>query len=284
MAANQPIIIKKKKGHGHGHHGGAWKVAYADFVTAMMAFFMVMWIMGLAPETKAQIQGYFNDPMGFTKNQPKTQINILPNMGMPKSKDHYQTQASEASIQEQKAKQVESELKSEIKGSGDKDIQALYNSMQTSMTPEGLQVDLIENSGAVFFESGKAVIRPAAMKLIRQMAPIFRRSKRPMLIDGHTDARPFGDKNYDNWNLSTDRALAMMKAFKAAGIPDSQFVAARGFSSTRLKDPKHPFSFINRRVTVLLPFTFTSHESIGSLPRDILQQEIQGVFKKPLDP
>ncbi len=287
MAANQPIIIKKKKGHGHGgHHGGSWKVAYADFVTAMMAFFMVMWIMGMSEETKDSIQGYFNDPMGFGKNPPKAPMNLLPATagGYTVDQNREGRGDKELATERKVAMAVRDDLEAAIINNADKEVQGLFGSVKVNVTNEGLEVEMVETSGAVFFETGSAKIRPGAKKLLKNIAPIFRKARRPILVDGHTDAKPYRRADgYDNWGLSTDRARALMRALIEAGVSERQFVAVRGFAATRLKKPEEPFHFSNRRVTVLLPFDRYGGNDTRSLPADILRDEIEGVFKKPVE-
>ena len=140
-----PIIIKKvKKSHGGGHHGGSWKVAYADFVTAMMAFFMVMWIMGLSDETRAQIQGYFNDPIAFTKNQPKSKT-VIPIKGSPSSKPtQNKWQPGRAYQADQKAmKQIKTELEQALAKSPE--LKKFLTRVEFQITSEGLRIEFLED-------------------------------------------------------------------------------------------------------------------------------------------
>ncbi len=288
MADGTPIIIKKKKGHEHGHHGGAWKVAYADFVTAMMAFFMVMWIMGMSESTKSMIQGYFNDPIGFTKNEPKSRVNIQPSGGSqynPASADKKGMGASDVSGEKSSAAATGDEIKKEIKqaASGDPNLKSLYANVDVNVSEEGLEIDFVENSGAVFFEIGSAQIRSGAMQLISRIAPILAKTKRKIVVEGHTDARPYNGNGYDNWDLSNDRAFAMRRALRGTGVPSNQFLEVRAYGPTRLKNTSDPYHFSNRRVTVLLPFTWRGGDRTSNLPQDILREKVQGVFKTPVN-
>ncbi len=296
MADGTPIIIKKKKGHGHGHHGGAWKVAYADFVTAMMAFFMVMWIMGMTDSTRSMIQGYFNDPLGFTKNEPKSRVNIQPSNGSPYSTSKSSSKGAgdtEIRTERTEAARAAAEIKNALKGAAnesgagagpnDAAVQALYKNVEVSVNDEGLVIDFVENAGAVFFEVGSSQIRPGALTLIRRVAPILTRVNRKIVIEGHTDARPYVGNGYDNWDLSNDRAFAMRRALRGSGVPSNQFLEVRAYGPTRLKVPEDPYHFSNRRVTVLLPFTWRGGDKAPGMPRDLLNSEIQGVFKRPVD-
>jgi chemotaxis protein MotB len=288
MNDGTPIIIKKKKVVGHGgHHGGSWKVAYADFVTAMMAFFMVMWIMGLSDSTKAQIQGYFNDPLGFTKNEPKAAVNIVRfNTGPPKTvAGSGSSQGDSSSPMKQEEKEMrafEKQLEKAI-ASGGPDLATMLKNVDFSITDEGLRIELIEASGAVFFNSGCAVIRPEARKLIARMAPLLMKSGRGVKIEGHTDAMPYSSSgSYDNWDLSGDRALAMRRLLKNLGLPPKMFLEVRAYADTHLRRPDAPYHFSNRRVTILLPFHAMKDQEVG-LPKDELANRIQGVFRRPIE-
>lgn len=287
MADGTPIIIKKKKAHGHGHHGGAWKVAYADFVTAMMAFFMVMWIMGMSAETRSMVSGYFNDPVGFIKNEPKARPDLRPFRGRPNPGGA--TVSTQAALTEaeaaQKLKQSLSQAAGEGSGKGDKDgdIAALFKNVRVKVTPEGVVVDFIENAGAVFFEVGSANIRPGAMKLIQRLAPTLGKAGRKMFIEGHTDSRPFPGSGYDNFDLSNARAQALRRALKSFGIGDARILGVRGYADKRLAVPEDPYSFANRRVSLVLPFDSFAGAATPKLPRELLKNEIQGAFKRPVN-
>ncbi len=244
----QPIIIKKVKKGGHAaHHGGSWKVAYADFVTAMMAFFMVMWIMGLSEQTRKSVQGYFNDPIGFMKNEARSK-SVIPISSAVSGKP---TKGDRAYELEQRAfekaeQKVRSEL-SQAKGIGD-----LGKNVKVTLTSEGLQIELIEAQGAVFFESGSAVIRPAARAIIARLAPVLAASGKPMIVEGHTDAAPCAGPG-GNFGLSSARATALMERLQADGCAEKQFTQVVGYGPTKLEKPDRPYDFSNRRVTILIP-------------------------------
>jgi len=285
MADGTPIIIiKKKKSGGHGHHGGAWKVAYADFVTAMMAFFMTLWIIGMASENdKKLIAGYFKDPIGFEKNMPKGAVNLMNFDGRPYAKPGTDPKGldSDVKAETRKAVRMKAEIEEELaagKGKGDAEVQGLFKNLAVNVTDEGLEIEFVENTGVVFFETGSAVIRPAARRLIGLVAPILSQSHRPMIIDGHTDRQPFPSESYDNWDLSNDRAQSIRRALKVGGVGDGQILAVRGFAATRLKRPDDPYHFSNRRVTVLLPFDRTG-ESALDLPKDVVDRSVEGAFR-----
>jgi chemotaxis protein MotB len=280
MPEQAPIIIKKKKVHGHGHHGGAWKVAFADFVTAMMAFFMVMWIVGMSEDVRMEIQGYFNDPMGFAKTAPKSNA-IFTIPGLEKNKAR--NSMVDKDIEETRTKEsqkIEGEVRKSLQTAGD--LKELLKSVETQVTREGLRIELVENTGAVFFQSGSDQLSESARILIRRIGPILARTNRRVIIEGHTDAEPFPSQSYTNWDLSTDRALALRRALSAAGVPYRQFGGVRGLADTELKRPSDPLHFSNRRVSILLPFGKVGGAVID-LPKDQLKTRVDGVFRRPLE-
>ncbi len=282
-----PIIIKKKKVVGHGgHHGGSWKVAYADFVTAMMAFFMVMWIMGLSDETRASIQGYFNDPHGFMKNLPRTKTVIALN-GMPtpqpgQSKSH---EATPFEKEHDATKKLEQQLKKTI--DDPKLLKEIATHVDIQLTPEGLRIEFLEDKND-FFQSGGAVLKPSALKVVKLLGPKIAASGRPIIVEGHTDSVPFAGDPLRNFTLSTERAASLQNALGRAGVPANKFLYVKGLADKELRDPAHPMSAINRRVTILLPFTTPKNAKID-FPKEEARQVVResllpGVSLKPAKP
>ena len=286
MQDGTPIIIKKKKVSGHGHHGGAWKVAYADFVTAMMAFFMVMWIMGLSQEDRNIIQSYFQDPMGFDKRPPRSAISIGPQGGPQSSKTGDQgTGTSQAEQERMEAVRLRNEIEHQIEG--DAQLQGLLrnDSVEVSVNNDGVLLEFIENeaNGEVFFQIGSATVRPAARALIQKIGPLLAATRRPLQIEGHTDSRPYPGAGYDNFDLSTDRAHAVRRLLGASGVGSTQFLQVVGHADTRPRAGMDPRHFSNRRVSVLLPYAMgTNPES--SLPADALKESVEGIFRLPMAP
>jgi len=282
MSDNTPIIVKKKKIVAGGHHGGSWKVAYADFVTAMMAFFMVMWIMGMSAETRSMVAGYFNDPLGFMKNPPKSRSPFAtPGSPNPKPTSG-QSGPNEGKVaaEQLQLKEIATAFQAAI--AEDVDLKELSKHVQVDITEKGLRIELMESAGAVFFESGRDTIRPQAMELISAIGPILGRSGRPIIVEGHTDAAPYPSTAYSNLDLSADRAASMRRALSSHGVPLKSFVEIRGFADRQLKNKQDPLHFSNRRVTVFLPFTKEIAIS-DNLPKDAFKHEIQGMFKKPVE-
>jgi chemotaxis protein MotB len=270
-----PIIIKKRKAHAHAHHGGSWKVAYADFVTAMMAFFMVMWIMGLSDETKAQIQGYFNDPIGFTKNQPKSKTVVAPKTTPSMKPNPAKWQPGAAGETDRKSMaQLKSDLEKLIAASPE--LSKLLEHIDFQITDDGLRIEFIDNKED-FFESGQAVLKPGAVKVLKALAPKLATSGRPMVVEGHTDSAPFGDNPFGNFKLSTDRAAAVQMALGQFGVGAKRFKYVKGLADTELRDPRHPMSAVNRRVSLLLKFV-TSPVSTVPMPKDAVREGMKGAI------
>ena len=297
-----PIIIKKKRHAAHAHHGGSWKVAYADFVTAMMAFFMVMWILGLSDESKSQISGYFQDPMGYSRTPPLTR-NIVKFPGVAITKGgNIKTQS--ADIVEKSRRQVIT-LKDELdkvigkalmdakKGSETKagdlgkdgksqaamDLKRMAEHLKITMTPEGLRIEFQEDKGAVFFQSGSAVVRPEARILLKPLAKLLATSGRSMQIEGHTDSVPYGTGGYDNWDLSQDRANSMRRVLMGGGVVSDQLLSVTGYADTRPRDANNPKSPVNRRVSILLPtaqpLPDEGDNEVGKSADGIREQDVQ---------
>lgn len=285
MSDAGPIIVKRKKVMPAAHHGGSWKVAYADFVTAMMAFFMVMWIMGMDAETRSMVAGYFNDPLGFVKNPPKSRSPfVTPGSPAPKpgqgSKSGDGVTFNERS-DEDELKQLKSAIEKAVKSGADKTLQMLLEHFDVQITEEGLRIELAESVGAVFFESGRATILPEAMRLIHELGPVLGSSKRKIEVEGHTDAQPYGGTGYTNWDLSSDRALALYHALCTGGVNESQIVGIKGFAATRLKNRTDPRHYSNRRVSILLPFK-SKLGQIEGLPGDAFKSGVQAAFRKDI--
>lgn len=283
MRESQPIIIKRKKVVAGGHHGGSWKVAYADFVTAMMAFFMVMWIMGLSADQRAAIAHYFNDPFSAIKSADEGGMAF--GLGFP---DQQPQQSGESGgggadslvNKEADAKSLIDGLTAALKTlDGHPEVKALIDSIEFQATDEGLRMEFLEKNGAAFFEIGSAAIRPAAKTLIARIAPFLATSDRDIVIEGHTDSRPLHNGAYDNLDLSNDRAAAMKRALVASGVKQSQIKRLEGFGDSHLYKPSDPYHWSNRRVSVLLPWEQV-RKIMGAEPKEAMDRQVQGMFRE----
>ncbi len=258
--AEAPIIrIIRKKKHGGGHHGGAWKVAYADFVTAMMAFFLVMWIVGLSKPIRQAIASYFRDPSGFMKtahggaNPLSGGDETAMKKGKPAPLVPMDGGTGNATV-EAKFRQVADAIMKELEKTPE--FAGLRDSIQVRLTNEGLRIELMEKTSSLFFDSGSASLKPRTVHLLTTIAHELRALNNPVIIEGHTDARPLHRADgTTNWELSADRANAARRALEAHGLRGGQVLAVRGYADRQLLMPDKPFHFANRRVSILVAYT-----------------------------
>ncbi len=233
-----PIIVIKKRAAHAGHHGGAWKVAYADFVTAMMALFIVLWLMNSSQKVKEGVAGYFNDPMG----RPE-----LPGANHTKDPKIIVVPPIHQSM-EQLKQQIEKRI-SEQRG-----FDALKKQIEITVTPEGLRIELLEARDGTFFESGSATLNEKGDKLLALLAHELGKVSNRIQIEGHTDAYQFADdSSYGNWELSADRANAARRLMQHTGIRLDQISQVRGYADQHLRVPGNPLDPSNRRITIIVP-------------------------------
>jgi chemotaxis protein MotB len=238
MAENLPpiIIIKKKINHG-GHHGGAWKVAYADFVTAMMALFIVLWLLNSSVQVRKAISSYFQDPSGTGSHSGSASTGT----------------GETVSVGLNDMEKLKEKLEQAIKKNPE--FEKLKDYIEMSVTGEGLRVEMLESDKGIFFESGSG--RPSAVghELILRLGTELKKMPNDLLIEGHTDAKPFANGGeYSNWELSTDRANAARKLMEGDGMPHGRIVQVRGFADTSLRDKEHPEAACNRRISVIVRY------------------------------
>jgi chemotaxis protein MotB len=244
MAGEIIIIKKKRKSHG-GHHGGAWKVAYADFVTAMMAFFLVMWLVGQSKAVKAGVAGYFRDPGAFETQGGKGLL--------PGGKDVAESgpSAAEAAAERKSLEESVRHIKERIDSLPE--LKTLRNQVEFTITSEGLRIDLLESSGASFFDSGSAGMKPETEHLLGVIARELGTLDNAIVVEGHTDSRQYASSDkYTNWELSADRANAARRTMERQGLKPTQVVGVRGHADRDLKVAEDPMDPRNRRVSVLV--------------------------------
>jgi chemotaxis protein MotB len=243
-AKEQPIIIIKKiSGHG-GHHGGAWKVAYADFVTAMMALFMVLWLLNSSQETQKAIGGYFTDPEGNGKMIGSDMAGAGGDAINLAAKD-----------MEQLKEKIAQSLKQSTK------FQELQDKITMVVTGEGLRIELMESDVGTFFESGSPVPTEQATEIIGRLAQEVGQLPNKVFIEGHTDSKQFAGE-YSNWELSSDRANTARRIMQAHGVRGDQVAQIRGFADQRLRKGDDASDSSNRRISIIV-------------------QHLQGAVKKP---
>ncbi len=288
MQEGTPIIIKRKKKHVHAHHGGAWKVAYADFVTAMMAFFMVMWIMSLSAEDRNVVQAYFKDPVGFSRNQPLGSTHVRPQNTPPASKEGQKDVGNSDLSKEMKVKGEIEKMRQDIEQTlqDDPALRELLNknAVEVKITSEGLEIEFIENdmNGEVFFKMGSAEVRLQARDVIGKIAPILAMSGYALVVEGHTDANPYVGEGYDNYDLSFDRGNAVRHLLLEGGVGAEKFQEVVAYADQRPRVADDPYHFSNRRVTVLLPISTPLSKEVPGVTSTGIKESIEGIFRNPL--
>ena len=228
------IVIKKKVSHG-GHHGGAWKVAYADFVTAMMSLFIVLWLMNSTPQIKQAVAGYFNNPKS-SGQETGTTI-----QGTNKS----------ISIDQKNVQKLKEEIEKAILKQTD--LSKLSKQIVLTITSEGLKIDLIEDKGGTFFQTGSPKVSSSGVELLNLLAAQLKVLPNRLLIEGHTDAQPYvGNSDYTNWELSADRANSARRVLQQGGVGPNQISQVRGYADQMLRVPSNPLDPTNRRVSLIV--------------------------------
>ena len=234
-AKKAPIIIKKKVAHA-GHHGGAWKVAYADFVTALMALFIVLWLMNSKVEVKQAVGGYFRDPSGKGK-LPGTNMNGT---------------GRDLNVSKDDMSALKERLKSVIKLIPHFD--KMQGNVELTITEEGLRIDLFEDAKGLFFNSGRPEPTTAGMELLAVLAREIGKLPNRIVIEGYTDASPYVGSEYSNWELSADRANQARRVMTQNGITWNQVAQVRGYADQDLHNKIIPDDPSNRRVSVIVKY------------------------------
>ncbi len=254
MKPSQPIIIVKKNRGGHGgHHGGAWKVAYADFVTAMMAFFLVMWLVGASPDVKKSVAGYFRDP-GVFDFEKSTGMMAGGMTGIDEGRAPETVQQADAAaltVERQRMQAAAENIRDGLAGAPE--LKELRDQIEFQVTSEGLRIELLEKDGSSFFDSGSAMLRGESVRILSIIGRELGTMTNDVVVEGHTDSRPFGAGNsYSNWELSADRANAARRVMEAVGLNPGQVQSVRGFAATQLRLPDEPMDSRNRRVSIVV--------------------------------
>ena len=236
MPTPPPIIIKKKVSHG-GHHGGAWKVAYADFVTAMMALFIVLWLMNSSKQIQEAVGGYFKDPTGTAKKVGSDMAGAGENFVVSK----------------ENMKELKEQLQKAIREVPKFD--KLQSHIDMTVTNEGLRIELTESAAGTFFKSGSPKMSDAGSEFLKLLAQELGRLPNHIAMEGHTDSTPYPPSaTYTNWELSADRANAARRFMQQEGIRADQVTQVRGFADQSPRDPDHPDGAANRRVTLVIMY------------------------------
>jgi chemotaxis protein MotB len=290
MSTEQPVIIKKrrKRAH-HGHHGGAWKVAYADFVTAMMAFFLVMWILGLSEQTKKHVANFFREPGVFDNKRGRQiplELELQPgsrgNKGNGAGKETRKQEASNG-LQNQKSSSVSEEVRMAMSQaayqdslriadmtrqtaekiqqarslmmSQSADMRETVKNMTITLDDEALRIELVEMRDNLFFNPGSDQLKPIAIKLLKVVASYLAKLENHVYIEGHTDAKQYPGSmgGYSNWDLSSNRANAARRILESSGLWADQITNVVACADKNPINPDNPFDASNRRVTIVVP-------------------------------
>ena len=268
----QPIIIKRVKKGGHAAHGGAWKIAYADFVTAMMAFFLLMWLLGSTAKGELQgISDYFSSPLKVAMAGGDGSGNSssgIPGGGNDLSKVHGQVRRSDTDSEKARRQSIDTARAERAKQDAEriKTLQAKIDALITEnprlneyksqiridVTPDGLQIQIVDDQNRPMFDSGSAMVKPYMRDILREIGAALNGVENRVSLAGHTDAVPYSnsDRGYSNWELSSDRANATRRELVAAGMPDAKLGRVVGLAASDLLEPDNPRSAANRRITI----------------------------------
>src|SRR5512147_1138522 len=270
----QPIIVKKIKKGGHGHHGGAWKIAYADFVTAMMAFFLLMWLLGSTTEgDKKGIADYFNSPLKLSLlgggSGSGDSSSVIKGGGPDLSRSTGQVKQGEVeapkraiNLQALKAEQRRAEaarlaaLKEKVEEvlASNPKLAGMKSQIRLDMTADGLRIQIVDENARPMFDSGSAIVKPYMRDLLREIGAVLTEVPNRLTLEGHTDAVPFsgGERGYSNWELSSDRANASRRELIGGGLPDDRVLRVQGLASSNPFDRDAPDSPANRRISIIV--------------------------------
>jgi chemotaxis protein MotB len=270
----QPIIIKRVKKGGHAVHGGAWKIAYADFVTAMMAFFLLMWLLGSTTEgDKKGIADYFGSPLKLALlnggSGSGDSSHVVKGGGQDLTRSTGQVKRGEidaaratVNVHQLKAEQIRAEVarledlkrKVERAIASNPKLASLGSQILLEITHDGLRIQIIDQDGRPMFASGSAAVQPTMRELLRQIGGLLGEVPNRLTLEGHTDALPFGssERGYSNWELSADRANASRRELVAGGLPEDQVLRVQGLAASNPYDRRDPAAPANRRISIVV--------------------------------
>jgi chemotaxis protein MotB len=271
--SQRPIIVKRVKKSAHGHHGGAWKIAYADFVTAMMAFFLLMWLLGST--TRADLQGiseYFQTPlkvalMGGSGAGESTSViqgggtDLTRTTGQQKRGDSASGRkvtdlddAEQELAKREKKKLRELKARVEAAISASPTLSQFRKQLLIDITTEGLRIQIVDEQNRPMFAVGSAQLQPYTRDIIQEIGKVINDVPNRISLSGHTDASQYfgGERGYSNWELSADRSNAVRRELIAGGMEENRIARVVGLSSSVLLDPDDPYDPINRRVSIIV--------------------------------
>lgn len=270
--SNQPIIIKRVKKYEAGGHGGSWKIAFADFMTAMMAFFLVMWLLSSAtPEQLKAISGYFQDPIGYSNSaspyvidlggSPTPSVNRTLNPEISDDPSLHIESDEAAGLDKDNANMMEKleqerlnllleELQNKLEENPD--LEPYLDQISLSITQDGLRIQITDADNRPMFTLGSAKLQPHFEDILYMMAGSIQAVPNKISIGGHTDGMQYAGQGFGNWELSANRANAARRALSMGGLNDAQIARVSGYASSMLLDRKHPENPMNRRIDILI--------------------------------
>ncbi|RDD93905.1 motility protein MotB [Acidovorax sp. BoFeN1] len=302
----QPIIIKRVKKTGHAAHGGAWKIAYADFMTAMMAFFLLMWLLGST--AKGELQGiaeYFSSPLKVAMaggDGAGNSSSVIPGGGTDLTKVHGQVKRSDSDLDKQRRASIEAARAERAKQDAAriKTLQSKIDAMITEnprlneyksqiridVTPDGLQIQIVDNQNRPMFDSGSALVKPYMRDILREIGAALGGVENRISLAGHTDAAPYGnsDRGYSNWELSADRANASRRELVSAGMPDAKLGRVVGLAASDLLEPDNPLAPANRRITITILTREAEERLMGKGIPTVTSTELMEEKQENVDP
>ena len=287
----QPIIIKRVKKGGHAAHGGAWKIAYADFVTAMMAFFLLMWLLGSTTDgDKKGISDYFQSPVkvamagGSGSGSSNSLLNgggndLTQTVGQTAKSDGEEKKAKKVATEQFRAAEAKADAK-KLTALGAKIAAAISNNaklaefssqIKLQLTPDGLQIQIVDDQKRPMFDSGSADVKPYMRDILREIGVALLDVENKISLDGHTDRQTFGNatRGYSNWELSADRANSARRELMTAGMPEDKLARVVGMGSSLPYDPDNPNAPINRRISILVMTKEAQERLLGLAPAPV---------------
>ncbi|MFP7323214.1 flagellar motor protein MotB [Serratia marcescens] len=286
MKQNHPVVlVRKRKSHHAAHHGGSWKIAYADFMTAMMAFFLVMWLLAIAsPQELTQIAEYFRTPLKValtSGDKSSSESSPIPGGGDDPTQQHglvkKQVDSPDSRAEELRLNKLREKLDELIES--DPRLKALRPHLLINMMDEGLRIQIIDSQNRPMFKTGSAQVESYMRDILRAIAPILNDLPNKISLSGHTDDIPYatGERGYSNWELSADRANASRRELIAGGLAEGKVLRVVGMAATMSLKQHGADDAINRRITVLVLNKQTQegieHENAESNAMDIAQPE-----------
>lgn len=241
-------IVYRRKRRGHGAHGGAWKVAFADFMTGMFALFLVLWLVNQSSDVKSAIAGYFADPLGRASEHGAS---IIPGSGTKAASHKILTQEEVMELRRTRLEQVAGSIRKRLEERPD--LSKVRPNIDIQVTDDGLRIELLEDSSGVFFDTGRPSPSARGNEILSLLGSELGSLPFPVRIEGHTDAFPYrGSTGYTNWELSADRANTARRIMVANGLRMSQISSISGLADGMPRVPSNPFDASNRRITITM--------------------------------